>query len=330
MTTMTVVEHGAGGPPDCMRLIQVPIPVPKNDEVLIKVAYAGVNRPDVLQRLGRYPPPADASPYMGLEASGVIAALGDQVAQWKVGDQVCALLNGGAYAQFVTAPAGQVMSIPAGVSLQDAAAIPETYITVFSNVFQRGRLQAGESVLIHGGSSGIGVTAIQLAKQIGCTVYCTVGSSDKAAACESLGASCAMNYRTEDFEARIKELTAGKGVNLVLDMVGVEYTNKNLRCLAVEGRLVQIGLLRGGNGPIDIAPLMVNRLTFTGSTLRPRSKEQKAQICRDLQQQFWPVMAQGKALPVIDKVFDLSEVVAAHTFMESSTHIGKIVLKVAG
>jgi NADPH:quinone reductase len=325
---MTVVEHGAGGAPNCMKLIQVPMPVPAADEVLIKVAFVGVNRPDCLQRLGKYPPPPDASPFMGLEASGVVHAVGHAVKHWKIGDSVCALTNGGAYAQYVTAPHGQVMPVPQGVSLLQAAALPENYITVFSNVFERGALQPGETVLIHGGSSGIGLTAIQLAKQIGCTVYCTVGSDDKAVACERYGADAAINYKTDDFEARIKELTAGRGVNLVLDMVGADYTNKNLRCLALEGRLVQIGLLHGGNVNIDIGPLMVKRLVFTGSTLRPRSSEQKAAIVAHLRERFWPALSQGKALPVIDTVFALEDVIAAHTLMESSTHIGKIMLRV--
>jgi NADPH:quinone reductase len=327
---MKVINHGAGGAPDCMQIIDAPLPVCAADEVLIKVAYTGVNRPDCLQRLGKYPPPPGASAYMGLEASGTITAVGDAVKGWRVGDTVCALTNGGSYAEYVTAPEGQVMPIPQGMSLLQAAALPENYITVFSNVFERGALKAGETVLIHGGSSGIGLTAIQLSKHIGCTVYCTVGSDEKAVACENLGATHAINYRTVDFEAKIKEITGGKGVNLILDMVGAEYTNKNLRCLDFDGRLIQIGLLHGGTATIDIGPLMVKRLNFTGSTLRPKTSEQKAQIVSHLREQFWPVLSQGKALPVIDTVFDLNEVVAAHTMMEGSTHIGKIMLRVSG
>jgi NADPH:quinone reductase len=324
---MRVVEHGQGGAPTCMRVVQTEKPVPKADEVLIKVAYSGINRPDCLQRSGLYPPPMGASPYMGLEASGTIEAIGSDVQSWKLGDRVCALTNGGSYADYVCAAKGQVLPVPKGMSLLEAAAIPENYFTVFVNVFTRGGLKAGESILIHGGSSGIGLTAIQLAKAFGAQVYCTVGSADKQAACLAAGADFAFNYKTEDFVSSTLGLRQ-QGVDMVLDMVGGEYTDRNLKCLAPLGRLVQIAFLQGPRATIDMSPIMLKRLTFTGSTLRPRTASEKAQIGADLLANVWPLLEQRRALPIIYKVFDLSAVVTAHELMESSAHIGKIMLSV--
>lgn len=324
---MRVVEHGKGGPPSCMVIGQAEKPVPSADEVLIKVAYSGINRPDCLQRSGAYPPPPGASAFMGLEASGTIEAVGSEVKAWRVGDTVCALTNGGSYADYVCAAQGQVLPVPKGMSMLEAAAIPENYFTVFVNVFTRGGLKAGESILIHGGSSGIGLTAIQLAKAFGVQVFCTVGSQDKQAACLAAGADYAFNYKTEDFVS--STLAQRKqGVDMVLDMVGGEYTDRNLKCLAPLGRLVQIAFLQGPKASIDMSPIMLKRLTFTGSTLRPRTAAEKAQIGADLLAKVWPLFEQRKALPVIYKVFDLSDVVEAHELMESSAHIGKIMLSV--
>jgi NADPH:quinone reductase len=326
--TMRVVQHGAGGPPSCLVMGEASIPTPQADEVLIKVAYAGVNRPDCLQRSGSYPPPPGASPFIGLEASGVVQAVGAQVTQWKVGDRVCALTNGGAYAEYVCAAEGQVLPIPEGLSFLQAAALPENYFTVFVNVFMRGNLSAGESILVHGGSSGIGLTAIQLAKAFGATVYCTVGSDDKAQACLKAGADAAINYREQDFVTRIAELTEKQGVNMVLDMVGGEYTDRNLKCLGQLGRLVQIAFLQGSKASIDMSPIMLRRLSFTGSTLRPRTSAEKHAIAVELKNKVWPLLGRGKALPVIHQVFQINEAAEAHALMESSTHIGKIMLAV--
>ena len=303
---------------------QGPLPVPGADEVLIRVAYAGVNRPDVLQRSGNYPPPAGASPVLGLEVSGVVVAAGAGVTQWKAGDKVCALTNGGGYAEYVAVPAGQVLPV-------QAAALPETFFTVWANVFERGRLAAGETLLIHGGSSGIGTTAIQMAKAWGATVYVTVGNDDKARACvQDLGADHAINYRTHDFVAEVSRLTGGKGVNEILDMVGGDYIARNLKCLALEGRLVQIAFLQPSKVDVDWMPLMLKRLTFTGSTLRARPAADKARLAGELLAKIWPHLAAGRMLPVINKVFDLAAAAEAHRTMESSEHIGKLMLKVAG
>ena len=328
---MRFIDHGKGGAPDVLVVNQGPLPVPGADEVLIRVAYAGVNRPDVLQRSGNYPPPAGASPVLGLEVAGVVVAAGAGVTQWKAGDKVCALTNGGGYAEYVAVPAGQVLPVPAGLSMLQAAALPETYFTVWANVFERGRLAAGETLLIHGGSSGIGTTAIQMAKAWGATVYVTVGNDDKARACvQDLGADHAINYRTHDFVAEISRLTGGKGVNEILDMVGGDYIARNLKCLALEGRLVQIAFLQPSKVDVDWMPLMLKRLTFTGSTLRARPAADKARLAGELQAKIWPHLAAGRMLPVINKVFDLSAAGEAHRTMESSEHIGKLMLKVAG
>ena len=328
--SMTYVDHGAGGAPSVLVCKTGPLPVLKDGEVLIKVACAGVNRPDVLQRSGNYPAPADASPYLGLEAAGHIAAVGPGVTDWKAGDAVCALCNGGSYAEYVAVPAGQVLPVPKGLSMVQAAALPETYFTVWANVIERGRLQAGESILIHGGSSGIGITAIQMAKAWGAKVFTTVGGADKAAACLKLGADAVINYREQDFVAEVTRLTDKRGVDVILDMVGGDYIAKNLRLLALEGRLVQIAFLQTSKVDIDWMPLMLKRATFTGSTLRARPLAEKARLARELRAQIWPRLARGEMLPSIFKTFPLAEAAAAHQLMESSTHIGKIMLAVNG
>lgn len=328
--SMNFVAHGAGGAPQVMHLSQMPVPNPAAGEVLIKVAYAGVNRPDCLQRSGRYPPPPGASPILGLEASGQVVALGEGVTRWKQGDWVCGLANGGAYAEYVCIPQGQVLPLPPGLSLLQAAALPENYFTVWTNVFQRGKLQAGETFLVHGGSSGIGLTAIQLAKAFGARVICTVGNEEKIRACLAAGADLAINYRTQDFAKEVMDATDQKGVNIILDMVGGDYMQRNINCLSVDGRLVQIAFLQPSKTEVDWIGLMVKRLTFTGSTLRPRTAADKAQMANELHEKVWPLLQQGKCLPVVHQVFDLREATQAHELMESSTHIGKIMLKVAG
>jgi putative PIG3 family NAD(P)H quinone oxidoreductase len=327
---MKFVSHGEGGAPDVMHLSETNVPKPAAGEVLVKVAYAGVNRPDCLQRSGRYPPPPGASPILGLEASGQVVALGEGVTRWKQGDLVCGLANGGAYAEYVCIPQGQALPVPAGLTLLQAAALPENYFTVWTNVFQRGKLQAGETFLVHGGSSGIGLTAIQLAKAFGARVMCTVGNTEKMHACQAAGADLSINYRTQDFVKEVMSATDQKGVNIILDMVGGDYMQRNINCLAVDGRLVQIAFLQPSKTEVDWIGLMVKRLTFTGSTLRPRTAVDKAQMAKELQEQVWPLLQQGKCLPVVHQVFDLSEAKQAHELMESSTHIGKIMLKVAG
>jgi len=328
--SMNFVAHGAGGAPQVMHLSDMPVPKPAATEVLIKVAYAGVNRPDCLQRSGRYPPPPGASPILGLEASGQVVALGEGVTRWKQGDWVCGLANGGAYAEYVCIPQGQVLPVPEGLSLLQAAALPENYFTVWTNVFQRGKLQAGETFLVHGGSSGIGLTAIQLAKAFGARVMCTVGNEEKIRACLAAGADLAINYRNQDFAKEVMDATEQKGVHMILDMVGGDYMQRNINCLAVDGRLVQIAFLQPSKTEVDWIGLMVKRLTFTGSTLRPRTAADKAQMANELHEKVWPLLQQGKCLPVVHQVFDLREAAKAHELMESSTHIGKIMLKVAG
>ena len=324
------VSHGEGGPPSVMVLAEGATPTAAPGEVLIRVAYAGVNRPDVLQRSGSYPPPAGASPWLGLEVSGQVAALGEGAAGHAVGDAVCALCNGGGYAEYVAVPAGQVLPVPRGMSLRDAASLPETMFTVWTNVFERGRLVRGESILVHGGSSGIGITAIQIAHDRGATVYTTVGSADKAQACAGFGADAVINYREQDFVAEIERLTGKRGVDLILDMVGGDYVVRNLRCLALEGRLVQIAFLKSPKVEIDLRPVMLKRLTYTGSTLRPRSAQEKAGIARALVAQVWPRIEAGAVKASVFREFDFAQAAAAHELMESSQHIGKIVLRVAG
>jgi putative PIG3 family NAD(P)H quinone oxidoreductase len=319
----------ANGTPDVMRLTGAPMPTPGADDVLIKVAYAGVNRPDVVQRQGHYAPPPGASPILGLEVSGTVDAVGDAVHQWKVGDSVCALTPGGGYAEYCTAPAAHCLPIPAGLSLQEAAALPENFFTVWVNVFDTCKLKNGERFLVHGGSSGIGLTALQLAKAFGAQTFTTVGNDDKAAFCASIGADHVFNYKTQDWVADITALTQKKGVNVILDMVGGSYIEKNLRCLAIEGRYCFIAFLEGGSATVDFRPLMMKRQTITGSTLRARPDSQKATIANALREHVWPLLEAKTVKPVIHTVFALDEVVAAHRLMESSAHIGKIMLAVA-
>ncbi|UCE33021.1 MAG: NAD(P)H-quinone oxidoreductase [Burkholderiales bacterium] len=327
---MRFIDHGAGGPPSVLVIEDGPVPAAGDGEVLIQVAYAGVNRPDVLQRSGSYPPPQGASPYLGLEVSAEIVAVGGGVSRFRPGDRVCALTNGGGYAEYVNVPAGQVLPVPTGLTMLQAAALPETYFTVWANLIERGRLQAGETVLIHGGSSGIGLTAIQMAKAWGATVYTTVGNAEKAKACREHGADAVINYREQDFEAEVQRLTANRGVDVILDMVGGDYIARNLRLLALEGRLVQIAYLQPSKVEVDWVTLMVKRLTFTGSTLRARPPEDKARLASELQTNIWPRLEKGQLLPHIHEVFGLPEAAKAHELMESSTHIGKIMLEVAG
>ncbi|MEC8563357.1 MAG: NAD(P)H-quinone oxidoreductase [Pseudomonadota bacterium] len=325
--TMTAVEITEFGPPDGMRPCRRDTPVPEAGEVLIEVAYAGVNRPDVIQRQGFYPPPPGASDLPGLEVAGTVVAVAGDVTDWRVGDRCCALVNGGGYAEYCTAPAGQCLPIPDGYDLRRAAALPETFFTVWSNVFERGQLKAGESLLVHGGSSGIGSTAIQLAAARGATVYATAGSAEKCWFCEDLGAHRAINYRDEDFAAVMKEVG---GVDVVLDMVGGDYAQKNINSLRPDGRLVIIGFLGGPKtADFNFTKIMTQRLTVTGSTLRPRSAADKAAIATTLADQVWPLLADGAIAPVIAQVFDLDQAAEAHRLMESSTHMGKILLKVA-
>jgi putative PIG3 family NAD(P)H quinone oxidoreductase len=313
-----------------MQVREGPLPVLKAGDVLIEVAYAGVNRPDVAQRRGHYPPPPGASPHIGLEVAGRVAALGEGVTQWKIGEEVCALTPGGGYAEYCAAPASNCLPVPRDMSLREAAALPENYFTVWTNVFDRGRLKAGESFLVHGGSSGIGITAIQLAKAFGATVYTTVGNADKVAAVKKLGADVAINYRDEDWATALWQHTNKQGVNLILDMVGGSYIEKNLKSLALDGRLVQIAFLQSSKNEVDFLPIMVKRLTVTGSTLRPRTVEQKAAIAQSLLANVWPLLETKKIGTIIHAEFALADAPRAHEMMEASTHIGKIMLKVRG
>lgn len=326
-STMHAVEIFEPGGPEVLKPVERPMPVPGFGEIVIRVAYAGVNRPDALQRAGAYAPPPDASDLPGLEASGTVAEVGPGVTRWKVGDRVCALLPGGGYAEHVATPADHALPVPQGMSLRDAACLPETFFTVWTNVFDRGRLQAGERFLVHGGSSGIGTTAIQLAAARGARVFTTAGSDDKCAACVALGAERTINYRDEDF---VKVLEAEGGANLILDMVGGAYLPRNVKALADDGRLVQIAFLSGPTVELNFAQIMVRRLTITGSTLRPQSVAAKAAIARALEAEVWPLLAAGRVAPVFDSEFPLDKACEAHARMETSQHIGKIVLKVSG
>ena len=323
---MQAVEITQSGGPEVLALTQRPMPEPAHDGVVIKVAYAGVNRPDALQRAGLYNPPAGASDLPGLECAGEVTAIGAGVTDWKVGDQVCALLPGGGYAEYVATPAAHCLPVPRGLSLAQAACLPETFFTVWSNVFMRGGLQAGERFLVHGGSSGIGTTAIQLAHAFGARVFTTAGSDDKCAACLGLGAEAAFNYRDTDFVAAMKD---HGGADLILDMVGGPYIQRSISALADDGRLVQIAFLQGPKADLNLVQMMTRRLTITGSTLRPQSDLAKARIAQQLRAQVWPLIAAGKVAPVMDQEFALADAAAAHARMESSAHIGKIVLKVA-
>jgi len=326
---MTFIIMDAPGGPAVLKPAVGPLPAPKADEILIRVQAAGVNRPDVAQRTGNYPPPPGASPVIGLEVAGEVASVGAEATGWSVGDKVCALTNGGGYAEYCVAPAAQCLPWPAGYDAIRAGALPETFFTVWANLFQAGRLAAGETALIHGGSSGIGTTAIQLAKALGATVFVTVGSDEKAAACVKLGADAAINYRTQDFQAEVKTLTGGRGVDVILDMVGAPYAEKNIRSLAMDGRLVFIAFLEGSRTEkLDLLSIMTRRLTLTGSTMRPRTTAQKAAIADDLRAKVWPMLNAGKCGPVIHQVFPLADAAAAHALMESSAHVGKIMLRV--
>ena len=328
--TMRHVAVTAPGAADVMHIADAAVSTPGANDILIKVAFAGVNRPDVAQRSGNYAPPPGASPTMGLEVSGEVVAVGAGVTRWKVGDNVCALTPGGGYAEYCIAPAAHCLPIPAGLSLLEAAGVPENFFTVWVNVFNTCRLQAGEKFLVHGGSSGIGLTAIQLAKAFGAETFTTVGNDDKAAFCKQIGADHVFNYKTQDWMSEIATITQKTGVNVILDMVGGSYIEKNLRSLALEGRYCFIAFLEGGKVEVDFRPLMMKRQTITGSTLRARPDAQKAKIAAELEAQVWPLLAAGKVKPVIHETFALGDVVAAHRLMESSAHIGKIMLRVGG
>ncbi|MFL2433832.1 MAG: NAD(P)H-quinone oxidoreductase [Vicinamibacterales bacterium] len=323
---MTVVEVAEPGPPEGFRLARRPLPEPAAGEVLLKVSAAGVNRADVMQRQGKYPPPPGASDILGLEVSGTVEMLGSSVRDLALHDQVCALLTGGGYAEYCVVPSPQCLPCPEGVPLVDAAALPEAFCTVWTNVFERGGLEKGETFLVHGGSSGIGTVAIQLAKLFGAKVFTTAGTKEKCEACLSLGADLAINYKNEDFVEAVQAATQGRGVDLILDMVGGTYLHRNLDSLAVEGRLVVIALMGGADADINLATVMSRRLTLTGSTLRPRSIEQKASIVQTLSQLVWPRLSNGDLRPVIHARYPLSDAAEAHRVMESSTHIGKLLL----
>jgi NADPH2:quinone reductase len=327
--TMNYIHANGAGEPEVLGLTTGPVPTPKPDEVLIRVQAAGVNRPDVAQRQGSYPPPPGASPILGLEVAGEVCSVGDQVTTLSVGERVCALTNGGGYAEYCTAPASQCLPWPAGYDAIRAGAVPETAFTVWANLFQIGRLTKGETALVHGGTGGIGVTAIQFAHEFGARIFATAGSDDKCAACLKLGADAAINYRSQDFAAEVKRLTEGRGVNVVLDMVGAPYMARNVRSLGMDGRLVMIAFLQGSKvQEFDFVQVMVRRLTITGSTMRPRTTAQKGAIAAELRKNVWPVLDAGRCPPVIHATFPLAQAAEAHRLMESSQHIGKIMLSV--
>ncbi|AQQ68108.1 NAD(P)H-quinone oxidoreductase [Microbulbifer agarilyticus] len=325
MRFIDLTEHGG---PEKMVLAQGDAPAAGEGEVLIRVAAAGVNRPDIVQRAGFYPPPPGASPVLGLEVAGEVISVGAGVQRWKVGDQVCALTNGGGYAEYAVAPEGQCLPIPNGVSDTEAAALPETFFTVWSNLIHRANLREGEILLVHGGSSGIGTTAIQIAVNLGVRVIATAGSAEKCTACEQLGAELAINYREQDFVEAVIVATDGKGADVILDMVGGDYVDRNIQCAARDGRIVNIAFLQGAKVEVNMLPVMLKRLTLTGSTLRPQPPEVKAAIASDLSEQIWPLVEAGKIRPLIAASFPLADVAEAHRLMESSSHIGKIVLTV--
>ncbi len=325
---MTAIAISEPGGPRVLKAETREVPRPGPGEILIRVRAAGVNRPDVQQRKGAYPAPPGASDLPGLEASGEVAALGEGVSRWRVGDRVCALTPGGGYAEYVKVHAGSVLPLPAGFTHSEAAAIPENYFTVWHNVFERGGLKKGETLLVHGGSSGIGTTAIQLASAFGAYVIATAGSKEKCEACLKLGADRAINYREEDFVAAVKEATSGKGANVILDMVGGDYIDRNYETAADQGRIVQIAFLNGPKATVNFSRLMLKRLVHTGSTLRPRTVAEKAAIAAELQARVWPLLEAGRCKPLINATFPLAEAAEAHRLMESSSHIGKIVLTV--
>jgi len=327
-TTMRCIAVREPGPPEVMHVIEGPVPELRAGEVLIRVAWAGVNRPDCAQRAGTYPPPADASPIIGLEVSGRVVARAPDVRQWSIGDQLCALTPGGGYAEYCAAPAAWCLPIPKGLSLEQAAALPETCFTVWNNVFDRGRLAAGEMFLVHGGTSGIGIIAIQLAKAKGATVLTTAGSAAKIAFCREIGTDYAIDYRTQNFEAEVARITDNRGVDIILDMVGGDYVPRNLKCLALEGRLVVIAFLKGSIIECDWRSIMMKRLTVTGSTLRASPFQRKVELANALRTEVWPLIEQGIVKPVLHASFALADAPKAHALMESSQHIGKIVLRV--
>lgn len=324
---MTAIEITRPGGPDVLRPVQRPLPVPGAGEILIEVACAGVNRPDCMQRAGRYDPPPDASDLPGLEVAGHVVALGDGVNGAAIGDAVCALANGGGYAQYCAVPAGQCLPVPRGLGLHHAAALPENFFTVWTNVFDRGRLAAGETLLIHGGASGIGTTAIQLACALGARVIATAGSDAKTTLCESLGAARTINHRVEDFVEAVRTFTDGAGADVILDMVGGDYVPRNLEALAVEGRLVQIAFLRGSTATVDLLPVMLRRQTITGSTLRPQSAAAKAAIAGSLHEHVWPLLEAGTIAPVIHGIVPLDAAADAHATMEANDNLGKLLLQ---
>ncbi len=324
MNMMTAIAIREPGGPQVLVSEQIARPAPAMGQVLIKVAAAGVNRPDILQRLGGYPPPVGAPLTPGLEVAGEVAALGQGVQRYRVGDKVCALVPGGGYAEYCVAVEDNTLPVPSGMSLIEAAGLPETYFTVWTNVFQRGRLQSGETFLVHGGTSGIGSTAIMLAKHFGAKIIATAGSDEKCAACFKLGADVAINYRTQDFVEVMKE--QGLQADLALDMVGGDYVARNFKVMAMEGRIVQIAFQQASKIEIDLLPIMLKRLTLTGSTLRPRSVAQKAEIAKELEQKVWPLLANGKCRPIVHATFPLIDAASAHRMMESSVHTGKIIL----
>lgn len=325
---MRYIDLPEYGGPEKMLLADGEKPQVQPGQVLIKVAAAGVNRPDIVQRAGFYPPPPGASPVLGLEVAGEVAAVGAGVERWRVGDSVCALTNGGGYAEYALAPQGQCLPIPEGLSVIEAAALPETFFTVWSNLIHRAKLQPGDVLLVHGGSSGIGTAAIQIALHIGARVLVTAGSAEKCSACEKLGAEKAINYHEDGFVEVVKQATDGKGADVILDMVGGEYIERNIRAAAMDARIVNIAFLAGARVEVNLLPVMLKRLTLTGSTLRPQAETVKAAIARELEQQLWPQIASGKIRPLIAASYPLAEVAEAHRLMESSAHIGKIVLTV--
>tara|TARA_B110000208_G_scaffold81629_1_gene104083 strand:+ start:23 stop:1000 length:978 start_codon:yes stop_codon:yes gene_type:complete len=325
MAPMTVIEITGAGGPEVLQVKQRPIPIPRQGEVLIKLAYAGINRPDVLQRSGSYNPPKGASDLPGLEGAGIISAIGSGVFEWKVGDEVCALLPGGGYAEYAVTPSLHCLPVPKGLSLKEAACLPETFFTVYSNLFQRGGLKAGEKFLVHGGSSGIGTTAIQMAHLFGARVFATAGSERKCQVCKDLGAERVINYHNEIFE---DVLQVYGGVDVILDMVGGTYIQRNLKSLADDGRLVQIAFLESAKADLNLVQMMTRRLSITGSTLRPQNDLVKQRIAEGLQKHIWPHLASGRIAPIMDSEFPLAEAARAHTRMETSEHIGKIVLKI--
>ncbi|HEX6162415.1 MAG TPA: NAD(P)H-quinone oxidoreductase [Vicinamibacterales bacterium] len=325
---MKAVEITAFGPPDVLKIVERPDPFPAAGEILIDVAAAGVNRPDIIQRYGKYPPPPGASDIPGLEVAGTVAALGAEVRGWAVGDPICALVAGGGYAERAAVPYQQCLPIPKGLTAIQAAGIPETFFTVWTNVFQRGNLKRGETILIHGGTSGIGTTAIQLARAFGARILTTAGSDEKCEATLKLGAGHAFNYKTQDWVAEAKRVTDGRGVDVILDIVGGDYIPRNLDLLAIEGRLLQIAFLKTAKAELDFSVMMRKRAWITGSTLRPRSPAEKGAIARDLLEHVWPLLESGVVAPVIHKVFPLADAAAAHRLMEESSHIGKLVLAV--